>query len=288
LGSVARAVPSRIFATDLLAGRVAVVSGGGSGLGRASAVELAACGATVVVCGRRLEPLRETASLCEQGRGDFVRCDIREPDHVEALTATVLDRHGRIDILVNNAGGQYLAPAEEISPKGFRTVVRLNVDGTSLMCRTVATKAMIPAGRGTIVNVTLSPHNGLAGMVHSSAARAAVERLTRELAREWGPAGVRVTALAAGHFSTETLRTKYPRVVVEGVAGTVPLGRLGTEQEFAWAVAMLASPIGAGLSGSVVTIDGARDNNLGPWPPASALDEAGRPPIEERRRGAAG
>lgn len=276
-------MPSRIFAIDLLAGQVAVVSGGGSGLGRASAVELAACGATVVVCGRRVEPLEETAAMCEGGRGGFVGCDIREPDQVDELVTTVLARHGRIDLLVNNAGGQYLAPAEQITAKGFRTVVRLNVEGTWLMCNAVATRAMLPAGAGTIVNVTLSPHHGLAGMTHSSAARAAVERLTAELAAEWGPSGVRVTALAAGHFATETLRTKYPPVVVEGVAGTVPLGRLGTEEEFAWAVAMLASPAGAPLSGSVVTIDGARDNNLGPWPPAGAVDEAGRPPVEERR-----
>ncbi len=143
---------------------------------------------------------------------------------------------------------------------------------------------MVPRGRGTIVNVTLSPHHGLAGMAHSSSARAAVEGLTKELAAEWGPSGVNVIALAAGHFSTETLRTKYPKVIVEGVAKTVPLQRLGTEQEFAWTVALLASPAGTALSGSVLTIDGARDNNFGPWPPPGATDEGGAPPQEERRR----
>jgi citronellol/citronellal dehydrogenase len=142
---------------------------------------------------------------------------------------------------------------------------------------------MLPQGSGTIVNVTLSPHHGLAGMAHSSSARAAVEGLSEELAAEWGPSGVRVIALAAGHFSTETLRTKYPKVIVEGVARTVPLQRLGTEEEFAWTVALLASPAGAALSGSVVTLDGARDNNFGPWPPPGATDEEGGPPVEQRR-----
>jgi len=123
-------VPSKLFAPDLLAGQVAIVTGGGSGLGRASALELAACGAQVVVCGRRTEPLEETAALCEGGRGRAQACDIREEEQVAALVDGVLERHDRIDLLVNNAGGQYLTPAEDITPKGFRTVVRLNVEGT--------------------------------------------------------------------------------------------------------------------------------------------------------------
>ena len=275
---------SEIFAPGLLAGEVALVSGGGSGLGRAAAVELTALGAHVVVCGRRLEPLEETVSMCEEGRCSAVTCDIREQEEVDALVDGVIGAHDKIDLLLNNAGGQYMAPAESISPKGFRTVVRLNVEGTSAMCHAVASKVMVPRGRGTIVNVTLSPHHGLAGMAHSSSARAAVEGMTKELAAEWGPSGVNVIALAAGHFSTETLRTKYPKVIVEGVAKTVPLQRLGTEQEFAWTVALLASPAGTALSGSVLTIDGARDNNFGPWPPPGATDEGGAPPQEERRR----
>jgi NAD(P)-dependent dehydrogenase (short-subunit alcohol dehydrogenase family) len=276
-------VPSRIFASDLLAGQVAVVSGGGSGLGRATALELASCGAQVVVCGRRAEPLEQTVSLGESGRCIAVTCDIREQRRVEALVDAVLERHGGVDLLVNNAGGQYLAPAESITAKGFRTVVRLNVEGTLGMARAVAERSMLPRGRGTIVNVTLSPHHGLAGMAHSSAARAAVEGLTAELAAEWGPSGVNVVALAAGHFATDTLPTKYPQVIVNGLAQTVPLQRLGTEEEFAWAVALLASPVGPALSGSVVTIDGARDDHFGPWPPPAATDPSGRPPAEARR-----
>src|SRR3954469_11264869 len=161
---------SRVFRDGLLAGQVAIVTGGGSGLGRASALELAALGAEVVVCGRRPEPLQQTAAEADGGRVEARACDIREEDQVEALVDAVLDRHGRIDLLVNNAGGQYMTPAEDITPKGFRTVMRLNVEGTWLMTHAVATKAMVPEARGgKIVNVTLSPHHGLPGMAHSSA-----------------------------------------------------------------------------------------------------------------------
>jgi citronellol/citronellal dehydrogenase len=277
-------VPSKIFQAGLLDGQVALVSGGGSGLGRATALELASLGAQVVVCGRRLEPLEETAAAAEAGRVEARTCDIREEDQVDSLVDEVMERHGQIDLLVNNAGGQFLTPAEDITPKGFRTVIRLNVEGTWLMTHAVATRAMIPDSRGgKIVNVTLSPHHGLPGMAHSSAARAAVENLTRVLSIEWARFGIRLTALAAGHFATETLRTKYPQQVVEGVAGTVPLQRLGTEEEFAWLVAYLASPAGDYLSGAILTIDGARDNWFGAWPPGGLTGEEGKPLAEERR-----
>ncbi len=268
---------------------MAIVSGGGSGLGRATALELAALGARVVVCGRRPEPLEETAAAAEEGRVEARACDIREEDQVEALVEGVLERHGQIDLLVNNAGGQYLTPAEDITPKGFRTVIRLNVEGTWLMSHAVATRAMIPGGRdghprgGKIVNVTLSPHHGLPGMAHSSAARAAVENLTRVLSIEWARFGIRLTAVAPGPFATETLMTKYPKPVVEGVASTVPLQRLGTEEEFAWLVAYIASPGGDYLSGTVLTLDGARDNWFGAWPPRGLVGEEGKPLSEERR-----
>jgi citronellol/citronellal dehydrogenase len=240
-------------------------------------------GAKVVICGRRREPLEDTAARAAGGRVEPHECDIREEEQVAALVDGVLECHGRIDLLVNNAGGQFLTPAEDITPKGFRTVMRLNVEGTWLMTHAVATRAMMsgadgePRG-GKIVNVTLSPHHGLPGMAHSSAARAAVENLTRVLSIEWARFGIRLTAVAAGHFATETLRTKYPKPVVEAVAGTVPLGRLGTEEEFAWLVAYLAGPGGDYFSGAILTLDGARDNWFGSWPPGG-----GEPPAEERR-----
>src|SRR3954454_2088913 len=246
-------MPSRIFAPALLQGQVIVVTGGGSGLGRATAQELTACGSTVVIAGRHAEPLEETARLCE-GTCEAIVCDIREEDQVAAFVDQVLERHERIDTLVNNAGGQYMTPAEDISAKGFETVVRLNLIGTWLMTHAVATRAMIPAGGGKIVNVTLSPHHGLPGMAHSSAARAAVENLMRVLSIEWSRFGILLTAVAAGHFETETLKTKSPRQVVESVASTVPLQRLGQPEELARLVAFISTPGGDYLSGVVLTM----------------------------------
>jgi citronellol/citronellal dehydrogenase len=241
-------------------------------------------GARVTVCGRRGGPLDETVALDPDGRIEAQVCDIREEDQVEALVEGVCEREGHIDLLVNNAGGQYLSPAEDITPKGFRTVIRLNVEGTWLMSHAVATRAMIPGGRGgKIVNVTLSPHHGLPGMAHSSAARAAVENLTRVLSIEWARFGIRLTAVAPGPMATETMRTKYPQAVVDSAAWTVPLGRLGTEEEFAWLVAFLASPAGDYVSGTVLTLDGGRDNWFGAWPPAGITGESGKPLAEERR-----
>ena len=159
--------------------------------------------------------------------------------------------------------------------------MRLNVGGTERMTRLAARLAFLPAGGGTVVNVTLSPHHGLAGMTHSSAARAAVEGYTRALADEWAARGIAVIAVAAGHFDTASLR-KYPEPVRRTAARTVPLQRLGHEQEHAWLVALCCTPLGAALSGSVVTLDGARDNWFGPWPPPSLVTDGGEVPTEVR------
>jgi citronellol/citronellal dehydrogenase len=276
---------SRIFAPGLLEGQVCVVSGAGTGMGRATAVELTELGATVIGCGRREEPLAETAKAIEQAGGSFEHepLDIREAEAVDGFIDGVVKRHGRLDLLVNNAGGQFMSPAEAITPKGFRTVIELNVQGTWQMTHAAATKAFIPQESGKVVSVTLSPHHGMPGMVHSGAARAAVENMMRTLSIEWSRFNVKLVAVAPGQFDTETLRTKYPKPVVENVHRTVPLGRLGTEEEMAWLIAYLASPAGDFYSGCVITIDGARDNWFGAWPPGGASDEAGEPLAEERR-----
>ena len=275
------AAASEIFRADLLAGQAALITGGGTGLGRAAAHELVACGARVVLAGRRIEVLE--AAAAEIGEEATVAAgDVREDDDAARLVEAVLERHGRLDVLVNNAGGQYFAPAETIEAKGWNAVWRLNVDGTLRMARAAADRAMRPARSGKIVNVTLSPHHGLPGMTHSSAARAAVEALTVELAADWAGDGIAVVAAAAGHFETEVL-SKYPEPVRRNVASTVPLQRLGRPEEHAWLIALLASPIGRALSGSTVTLDGGRDNWFGPWPPPGLRDERGQVPTEARR-----
>ena len=270
-----------MFRDGVLDRRATLVTGGGTGLGRAAARELAACGSRVVIAGRRETVLAATVEEIGPS-ASYVAGDVREEADAERIVRAVLERHGRLDVLVNNAGGQYFVPAEAIEPKGWRAVMRLNVAGTELMSRVARELAMRPAGGGTIVNVTLSPHHGLAGMAHSSAARAAVEGYTRALAREWAADGIAVSAIAAGHFDTESIR-KYPDVVWRAAARTVPLGRLGREEEHAWLVALAASPLGRALSGSVITLDGARDNWFGPWPPPSLIGEEDTVPTEERR-----
>jgi len=282
---MAESPDSRIFRPGLLEGRVCLVSGAGSGLGRETALELARLGADVIGCGRREGPLAETAELAEGLAGSFSceAMDIRDEDAVERLFDGLLERHGRLDVLVNNAGGQFLAPAESISPKGFRTVIELNVQGTWLMTHAAATKAFIPQREGKVLSVTLSPHHGMPGMVHSGAARAAVENMMRTLAVEWARFGIKTCALAAGQFATETLLTKYPQVVVDNLERSIPIGRAGRAEEMAWLVAYLASPAGDFVSGTTITIDGARDNWAGPWPPEAIVGESGEPVAEERR-----
>jgi citronellol/citronellal dehydrogenase len=276
---------SQVFRENLLAGQVVALSGAGAGLGRESALELLRLGATVVGCGRRPEPLAETAELAAELPGKFEHepLDIREEEPVGRFFDALLERHGRLDVLVNNAGGQFLSPAEAISPKGFRTVIDLNVHGTWLMTHAAATKAFIPQEGGKVLSVTLSPHNGMPGMVHSGAARAAVENMMRTLSIEWARFGIKTVSLAAGHFATETLLTKYPQAIVDNVARSIPLQRTGRAEEMAWLVAYLASPAGDFYSGTTITLDGARDNWAGPWPPETIAGEGGKPPAEERR-----
>jgi citronellol/citronellal dehydrogenase len=203
------------------------------------------------------------------------------------MVETALGHHGRIDFLLNNAGGQYLAPAESITLKGWRAVQRLNLRATLAMCELAYELALGSGSGGTIVNVTVSPHHGFPAMAHSGSARAAVEAATRELAARWAPRGVAVVAAAIGRFDTDSLR-KYPDELWRGAAATVPAQRLGRMEEYGWLIGMLAGPLGRALSGTVVTLDGALDNWTGPWPPASVALE-GRVPLEARQpRGASG
>jgi citronellol/citronellal dehydrogenase len=271
---------SRVFADGALDGRVALVTGGGTNLGKAAAAELARCGASVVIAGRRQDVLQEASTEIGE-RSSWVSGDIRHRDGAEQIVRAVLERHGRLDFLLNNAGGQYFVPAEAIASKGWRAVQRLNVGGTLAMSRAAHELAMRPAGSGTIVNVTVSPHQGFPAMAHSGAARAAVEALTRELSSSWSPDGVAVTAIALGRFATESLR-KYPAELWQKAAASVPLQRLGTLEEYGWMVALLASPLGVAFSGSVVTLDGALDNWPGRWPPPD-ITRDGEVPTEERR-----
>jgi len=245
---------------DANLGRVALVTGGGTGIGRATALEFARTGARVVVAGRRPEPLEETRALVERLGGECVAVptDVREPEQSDALVEAALERFGPIDVLVNNAGGQFIAPAEEISPNGWRAVHRLNVDAVWYLTRLVATRSMIPGGGGLVVFVGLSPRRALPGMAHASAARAAVENLGRTLAIEWGRHGIRTATVTPGVIRTEGL-DGYGAEAIAQWEREVPLGRLGAPEEVAAVIAFLASPGGAYVSGATIVVDGGID-----------------------------
>jgi citronellol/citronellal dehydrogenase len=245
------------LAPDANEGKVALVTGGGTGIGRAVARELVRTGAQVAICGRREEPL--TAVQEELGDACLaVQADIREPAEMEGLVEQTLERFGRIDVLVNNAGGQFLAPAEEISLKGWRAVHRLNVDAVWDITRTVAVRSMIPNGAGVVVFIGFSPRRGMAEMAHAAAARAALENLAGSLALEWSEHGIRTLCVALGNIATEGLDGYGPERVAEWER-EVPLGRLGTPEEAAALIAFLVSPGGGYVTGTTVVMDGGLD-----------------------------
>ena len=254
------ALAPSVLAGDANAGSVALVTGGGTGIGAATALELARTGAAVVVCGRRSEPLERVRIAVEEAGGAClaVPTDVREPDQVEALVDAALERFGSIDLLVHCAGGQFTAPAEEISPNGWRAVHRLALDAAWALTRLVAERSMIPRRRGVVVFVGFSPRRGIPGFAHAAAARAALENLASGLALEWSRYGIRSLCVAPGAVATEGLE-QYGEEEVARWARSVPLGRLGTPEEVASVIAFLCSPGAAYVTGTTVVVDGAAD-----------------------------
>jgi citronellol/citronellal dehydrogenase len=178
--------PRMRFAPDLLNNQVALVTGGGTGIGRATATEMARCGARVAVLGRRIEPIEACALAIREagGKALAVSADIREPDQIEAAMLRIREEFGQLDILVNNAGGQFVTPARDLNNKGFETVIRNNLIGSWQMTKAVADHFMLANG-GSIVFVTACIRSGLSGFVHTAAARGGVTAMMRTLAFEW-------------------------------------------------------------------------------------------------------
>ncbi|MBF6590171.1 MAG: SDR family oxidoreductase [Ktedonobacterales bacterium] len=249
-----------IFRDGLFADKTILVSGGGTGIGRATARELAALGANVILCSRAPEHLEPTRAEIEAAGGHAMAlpCNIRDPEAVEALFAAISERYGAVDGLVNNAGGQFLSPAEAITPKGWHAVVETNLTGTFYMCKAALAHGMRQRG-GAIVNIVMEMWRGFPGMAHSGAARAGVVNLTQSLAVEWARYGVRVNAVAPGLIASSGLK-QYPPVIqaqFTSIAADVPAQRMGTEGEIAAAVLYLLSPAAAFVSGTTLKVDGA-------------------------------
>jgi len=258
-----------IFAPGLFAGQVILVTGGGSGIGRCTAHELAALGAHVVLIGRNRDKLERTRQEIadDGGQASIQACDIRQEGPVKATVAAVLAAQGRIDALVNNAGGQYITPLATISAKGWEAVLHTNLTGGFLFARECYLQAMQAAG-GAIVNIVADMWGSMPNMGHSGAARAGMVSFTETAAAEWAASGVRVNAVAPGYIASSGMDHYPPEAggMLRAMRDTVPAGRFGTEAETSAAIVFLLSPAAAFVSGSVLRVDGARPQMRMGWP----------------------
>ncbi len=248
-----------ILRQDCFSGQTIVVTGGGSGIGRCVAHELASLGAHVVITGRKQEKLdRVLAEIAEDGGSAEARAfDIRDEEAVKAAVGSIVAARGRIDGLVNNAGGQFPAPMETISKKGFDAVVANNLTGGFLVMREVFVQSMQAHG-GAVVNMAADMWRGMPGMAHSGAARAGMVNLTKTAAYEWGPAGVRVNCVAPGWVASSGMDTYdgMTKALIPTLKKHVPLGRIGVEAEVSSVICFLLSPAASFVTGVTVPIDG--------------------------------
>ncbi|WP_020406313.1 SDR family oxidoreductase [Hahella ganghwensis] len=260
---------SSIFRNDLFQEKTIVVTGGGSGIGRCTAHELAALGAHVVIIGRKQEKLDQVSAeiLEDGGQVSSYVCDIREEDKVIATIKEITTSHGNIHGLVNNAGGQYPSPLAAINQKGFETVVRTNLVGGFLMAREVYNQSMRKHG-GAIVNIIADMWGGMPGMGHSGAARSGMDNLTKTAAVEWAVSGVRVNAVAPGWIASSGMDNydASMKPMIKSLQNAVPLKRLGTEAEVASTISFLLSPGASFISGETIRIDGAAPLGGRHWP----------------------
>ncbi len=249
-----------IFRDDILAGRVALVTGGGSGICKGITEKLMAHGCKAAIVSRTQEKLDAAAAELQEKTGGeclAVAADVREPAAVEAAIDATLERFGRLDIVVNGAAGNFLAPAAGLSAKGYRTVMDIDAVGTYTVCRAAFDKAL-KANGGQIINISATLHyTGVPFQTHAGAAKAAIDAMTRHLAVEWGPLGIRVNCIAPGPIDdTEGMTRLMPKGMRDKMEKSVPLQRFGRSDEIGDAAVFLASDAASYITGSVLVVDG--------------------------------
>ena len=274
--------PSR-YAPDLMAGQVALVTGSGSGMGRATALEMASCGARLALFARRQEPLEETAEMIRAAGGEafVVPGDTRDEDSIETAMKRIKDHYGQLDVLVNNAGGQYIAAARDITNKGFEAVIRNNLIGSWQMTRAAADHFMYENGGSVVFVTAISARTALTGFTHTVAARAGVTGMMKTLAAEWGEYGIRLNCVAPGTIKTEALgRYPIPPERWKELNRSV-LNRMGAAEDIAGTVIFLASRLGNFMTGEDIYVDGGETLHMG----HDARDMINPEMFEKRERG---
>ena len=250
---------NNMYQNDILKDKVALVTGGRSGIGYGIAKQFLQLGAHVVICSRKEEALKQAAvTLSEIGSVSYLQCDIRKTDQIKKVAAKIRADHDRLDILINNAGGQFPAPAELISENGWAAVINNNLNGTFYVSQAMYNEFFSRQKASVIVNIIANMHRGFPGMAHTGAARAGVENLTKTLAQEWAHHGVRVNAIAPGTIESSGL-DQYPQPIQDSFeAGRKEnlMKRFGTVEDIANAVVFYATDLSAYISGTTLYVDG--------------------------------